>query len=82
MLLLLHGASVLSTAYDRRSIFSVKQISIKNVSGKNCSKVGIILEVKNDVVVQTWMAKRCMADYTVANCWLLDLVVCVDMLDD
>ena len=81
MLLLLHGAAALSIAYDRRSIFSVKQINIKNVSRKNCSKVGIILEVNNDFVVQTWMTKRCMADYTVANCWLLDLVLCVDMLD-
>ena len=36
---------------------------LKEVSGKNCSKVGIILEVNSGVVVETLMAKRCIADY-------------------
>ena len=34
------------------------------VSLKNYSKVGIILEVYNDVVVETCMAERYVADYT------------------
>ena len=41
-MLLLHGAAILSTAFDKRSI-----------SGKNYSKVGIILEVNNEPVVET-----------------------------
>ena len=32
--------------------------------GKNYSKVGVVLRVNNDVVVKTWMTKRCTADYT------------------
>ena len=32
--------------------------------GKTIPKVGIILDVNNEVLVKTWMAKRCIADYT------------------
>ena len=32
--------------------------------GKTIPKVGIILEVNNEVLVKTWMEKRCIADYT------------------
>ena len=32
--------------------------------GKTIPKVGIILEVNNEVLVKTWMTKRCLADYT------------------
>ena len=34
------------------------------VSEKNYSKFGIILDINNEVVVETLMAKRCIADYT------------------
>ena len=52
--LLLHGAAILSTIYDKRSIFSVKQLSVKSA---NYSKFGIILKVNNEVVAKTWMRK-------------------------
>ena len=38
--------------------------ALKEVSGKNYSKVGIILEVNNEIAVETRMSKRCIADYT------------------
>ena len=38
--------------------------ALKVVSGKNYSTFGIILEVNNEVLVETCMAKRCIADYT------------------
>ena len=49
-----------------QSIFNVKQASQLKivVTGKNYFKVGIILEVNNEVVVETRMAKRCIANYT------------------
>ena len=56
--LLLQGTTVLSTAYDKRSILSLNNSTLKVVSGKNYSKVGIILEVNNEAVVETWMVKR------------------------
>ena len=56
--LLLHGTTVLSTAYDKRLILSLNNSTLKVVSGKNYSKVGIILEVNNEAVVETWMVKR------------------------
>ena len=37
---------------------------LKIVSGKDYSKVGILLEVNNEVVVETCMAKTCIADNT------------------
>ena len=39
--LLLHGTAILSTAYDKRLIFSVKQLSIKSGMFEKYSKVGI-----------------------------------------
>ena len=38
--------------------------ALQVASGKNYSEVWIISEVNNEVVVETWMAKRCIADYT------------------
>ena len=38
--------------------------ALKVVIGENYSKVGIALEVNNEVVVEAWLAKRCIADYT------------------
>ena len=35
--------------------------SALKVLSKNYSKVGIILDVNNEVVVETWIAKRCIA---------------------
>ena len=35
----------------------------KLISGKNYSKIEIVLEVNNAVVVKTWMTKSCIADY-------------------
>ena len=60
----LKGESLtLRTAYDKQSIFSVKQLSIKSAK---CGKTitGIVLEVDNNVVDETWMPKRCIVDYT------------------
>ena len=55
---------LLSTAYDKQSIFSVKQHSIESGKCQKYCKVWIILEVNNDeVVVETWMARRSIADY-------------------
>ena len=34
----------------------------KVIRGKNCSKVGIIFKVNNEIVVETWIAKRYVAD--------------------
>ena len=50
---LLYGAAIISTAYDKQSIFSVKQLSIKSGKWKKNSKVGIIFEVNNEVVVES-----------------------------
>ena len=36
----------------------------KLIIGKNYSKIEIILEVNNAVVVKIWMTKSCIADYT------------------
>ena len=44
--------------------FLALSYSALKVVSKNYSKVGIILEVNNEVVVQTRMVKRCMAEYT------------------
>ena len=41
--------------------------ALKVVSGNNHYKVGIILEVNNEFVVETLMAKRCIAYYTNAS---------------
>ena len=53
-MLLLHGTAILSTAYDKPLIFSIKQpgnSALQVASGKNYSKVGITLEVNNEAVV-------------------------------
>ena len=68
-MLLLHGATILTYFYinlylNKRSIFSVKNSTLKLISGKNYSKLEIILEVNNAVVLETWMTKSCIADYT------------------
>ena len=34
----------------------------KVIRGKNYSKVGIIFKVNNEIVVETWIAKRYVAD--------------------
>ena len=47
--------------------FLVLSNSALKVLSKNYSKVGIILDVNNEVVVETWMAKRCIDDYTSAS---------------
>ena len=39
--LLLHRAAILSTEYDKRLTFSVKQLNFKNVSGKTILKLGL-----------------------------------------
>ena len=39
--LLLHGAAILSTAYDKRLTFTIKQLSIKNWSGETILKLGL-----------------------------------------
>ena len=59
-----HGAAILITAYDKRSIFSIKQVKIKSGKWENYSKVGVKLEVNNEVLVEAWMAKRYIVDYT------------------
>ena len=38
--------------------FGLSNSALKVVSGKNYSKVGFILEVNNEVVVETWIVKR------------------------
>ena len=59
---LLHRATILSS-------LSYSNSALKLVSGKNNSKLGIILEVNNAVVVKTSMMKRCLAEmyYMVPN---------------
>ena len=38
--------------------------TLKLITGEKYSKLEIILEVNNAVVVKKWMTKRCIADYT------------------
>ena len=42
---------------------ALNNIALKVVSVKKYSKVWIILEVNNEVVAETWMARRSIADY-------------------
>ena len=42
---------------------AVDNLTLKVVYAKNYCKVGIISKVHNEVVVETWMAKRSIADY-------------------
>ena len=51
-MLLLHGALILRSAYDKRSIFSVKQLNIKSGKWEKLLLSLIILEVNNEVVVK------------------------------
>ena len=48
----------------RGHFLALSNSALKVVSGKKYSKVGIILEVNNDVAVERWIAKICIADYT------------------
>ena len=57
----LDGTTILSTAYVKRLILSVKQFNIKSDKWENYSKVGIVLEVITEAVVETWIANRCNA---------------------
>ena len=59
VVLLLHEATILSVAYDKQSIFSVLSNSVLKVVIGSYSKIGVIFEVNNEVVVETWVAKRC-----------------------
>ena len=54
--LLLNGAAILSTAYDKRSIFSVKQLSIKNGKREKLFWSWDYFGGKQWVVLETWMA--------------------------
>ena len=49
--------------------------TLKVVRGKNYSKFGIILDVNNEVVVEIWITKRCVADYTNASVWFRILCI-------
>ena len=72
----------------RDRFLALSNSTLKVVGGKSYSKFGIILEVNNEVVVKTCMAKRCIADYTnislhgFANLVIQVLMVWVNMLDD
>ena len=84
VVLLLHGAAMLSFAYEKWLMFSVKQLSIKKVVRKTIPNLGL----NNEIAVETWVMKRFIADYTntslhgFAYFVLQVLVLCVNMLDD
>ena len=60
-LLLSKEVDILIIAYDKQSIFTFEQLSIKSGKWENYSKVRIILGV---IVVEKWKAKRWIVDYT------------------
>ena len=43
---------------------TLRNSTLKLISGENYYKLETTLEVNNALVVKTWMAKRCIADYT------------------
>ena len=43
---------------------TLRNSTLKLISGENYSKLEIILEVNNAVLFKKWMMKRCIADYT------------------
>ena len=46
---------------------ALNNLALKVVCVKNYSKVGTISKVHNEVAVETWMAKRSIADYINAS---------------
>ena len=71
-LLLLHEATILPASILTSILTSDRFVALRNftlmlISGKNYSKLELILEVNNAVVVETWMTKRCIADYANAS---------------
>ena len=56
--------------------------SVLKVLIKNYSKVGIILDVNNEVVVETWIAKRCIADTPVRLYMVLNILYSNLLLKD
>ena len=64
ILLSFYGPLKKAIHITRNWFLALSNSKLKVVSLKNYFKVGIILEVYNDVVVETCMAERYVADYT------------------
>ena len=61
---LYYTASILTSILTRDRFLALRNFTLKLISEKTYSKLQIILEVNNALVVETWMTKRCIADYT------------------